>query len=148
MSLNCSEISTYEKCIMNWRTVPRGTPHNLEQICTHLEQTLYVPSIRINKKPTEPFQHVPNRFHSHACTNFFSIRMKISAQSNYQIFSDSNENQSSIKLTNNFWFEWKSELNQTGSNRCIGWYVVITNITQIFVVSNQWASRNQRASST
>ena len=62
--------------------------------------------------------------HSHARTKQFSIRMKIRAQSNYQTIFDSNENQS------------------------IGCYVVITYITQIGVVRNQRAIRNQRACST
>ena len=97
-----------------------------------------------------PFRHVPNCFHSHslARTENISIQVKIKAQSNYQTIFDSNENQWSIKLPNNFRFKWKSELNQTGSNRCIGWYIVITNLTQIGVVRNQQASRNQRERST
>ena len=73
-----------------------------------------------------PFRNVPNRFRSdsHARTKQFFIRMKIRAQSNYRTIFDSNENQS------------------------IGCYVVITYITQIGVVRNHQASRNQRACST
>ena len=74
----------------------------------------------------KPFQHVPNHFHSrsHARTKQFSVPMKIRAQSNYQTIFDSNKNQS------------------------IGCYVVITYITQICVLRNQRASRNQRARNT
>ena len=143
MSLNCSEISTYEKMHYELKnifsgdaSIPRGKSHFL---CTY--HILAVRTIKRNQ--SEPIGTIPFSF---SYTNFRFKSKSILARTKpfsfsftctYRTIFDSNENQSSIK--NN---SIRMKI------RAIGCYVVITYITQICVVRNQRASRNQRAIST
>ena len=107
-------------------SVSRRTSHNL---CTYHQSELIGTGLNRSGTYRTVFiiihMRVPNNFWFGWKTDITiparTEPFSFSFACTYQTIFDSNENQSSIKLPKKFRFEWKSELNQTGSKRCIVW---------------------------